>query len=141
MHIWCIKPVIRLDTTKGKTSILSIRMSKSPGNEINMIVSLLRLAGLSKNPNETPKITPRKVMTSKKCFFKCPKPFQYKYGMHIYIYSIGITYVTHALDPPFSRILTQPHAILKVPHTYSHEVPGRKNTKTGESVRKCEVLF
>jgi hypothetical protein len=59
----------------------------------------------------------------------------------IYKYSIGITYVTHALDPPFSRILTQPHAILKVPHTYSHEVPGRKNTKTGESVRKCEVLF
>ena len=53
------------------------------------------------------------------------------------IYSIGITYVTHALDPPFSRILTQPHAVLTVPHTYSHEIPGRKNTKAGESVSKC----
>jgi len=55
----------------------------------------------------------------------------------LYIYSIGITYVTHELGGVLSRILTQPHAVLTVPHTYSHEIPGRKNTKAGESVSKC----
>jgi len=61
-------PVIRLDVISGRISILSIRMSRSPGNERIMIVSVDGFDMRTRKPSRNPKNTPAMVNVSKRLF-------------------------------------------------------------------------
>ncbi len=67
------KPVTKLETINGSMHILSILISISPGNDINMIVSSFKLADLRDSPRANPTTTPRNVNTNKICVFNCFK--------------------------------------------------------------------
>ena len=61
----------KLETINGKIHILSILISISPGNEINMMASSLNLALRKDNPSTNPRTTPKNVKTNKILFLNC----------------------------------------------------------------------
>ena len=61
-------PEMRLDMMRGRMIILSILISTSPGKEMSMIASSLRLCGRRTNPMKVPTNTPLTVRTSSRLF-------------------------------------------------------------------------